>query len=142
MQVNTSNVWLKHVPLKISLFAWSLFHNRLPTKDNLIMSVIIQAEASTFLGGCGIQESADHLFITCRHFIQLWTQICSWLGISSIDSFCAHDHFHQFSQLGGFPRQTHSFLKLIWFTCIWTIWKERNNRIFSNQFLELHQLLD
>jgi len=40
------------------------------------------------------------------------------------------------------PRQTHPFLKLIWFSCVWTIWKERNNPIFNHTTLELHQLLD
>jgi len=110
--------------LKISLFAWRLFRNRLPTKDNLITRGIIQAEANACLGGCGIQESVDHLFITCRHFSQLWTQIFRVLVISSVDSFCVNDNFHQFNQLGEFPGQTHSFLKLIWFACVWTIWKE------------------
>lgn len=107
--------------LKIFLFSLHLFHNRPPTKDNLITRGIIQAEANACLGGCGIQESADHLFITCRHFSQLWTQIFSWLRISSVDFFCANNNFHQFNQLGGFPRQTHLFLKLIWFTFVWTI---------------------
>ncbi|XP_024630861.1 uncharacterized protein [Medicago truncatula] len=29
-------VWLKQAPLKVSIFVWRLFRNRLPTKDNLI----------------------------------------------------------------------------------------------------------
>lgn len=41
--------------------------------------------------------------ITCRHFSQLWTLIHSWLDISSVDTAGAHDHYYQFSQLGGFP---------------------------------------
>jgi hypothetical protein len=76
-QVNTINVWLKHVPLKVYLFVWRLFRNHLPTKDNLITRGIIQAEANVCVGGCGVQESTYHLFITCSHYGQLWMQIRS-----------------------------------------------------------------
>ncbi|AET04044.1 hypothetical protein MTR_8g079570 [Medicago truncatula] len=69
------------------------------------------AEANGSVGGCRVQESADHLFITCSHFGQLWSLIRGWLGISSVDTFCAIDHYLHFDQLGGFPRQTHTFLK-------------------------------
>ncbi|AES95399.1 hypothetical protein MTR_5g025040 [Medicago truncatula] len=65
-----------------------------------------------------------------------------WLGLSSVDTYCAQDHFHQFARLGGFPRQSHPILKLIWLSCALTIWKERNNQIFNNNVLPLHQLLD
>ncbi|RHN41893.1 putative reverse transcriptase zinc-binding domain-containing protein [Medicago truncatula] len=41
-RVTTTTIWLKHVPLKVTLFAWRLFRNRLPTKDNLLMRGIIK----------------------------------------------------------------------------------------------------
>jgi hypothetical protein len=132
----------EHVPLKVTLFVWCFFRNRLPTKDNLLTRGIIQEETAVCVGGCGVQESVDHLLITCSHFGQLWMQIRSWLGLSSVDTHCAQDHFHQFGHLGGIPRQTHQFLKLIWLACAWTIWKERNNQIFNNKALSLHELLD
>jgi len=126
----------------IYLFSWRLFRNRLPTKDNLITRGIIQAEANVCVGGCGFEESADHLFITCRHFSQLWTHICSSLDISSVNISATWDHYHPFGQLDGFARQAHLFLKIIWFACSWTIWKERKNWIFNNNYLELHQMLE
>ena len=51
-------------------------------------------------------------------------------------------HFLQFGHLAGLPRFTYSFLKLIWLACVWVIWKERNNHIFNQKTLELHQLLE
>jgi hypothetical protein len=82
---------------------------------------IIKAEANVCVSGCEVQELADHLFITCRHLGQLWMQIHSWFGISSVDTSSAQGHFHPFGHLGGFPRQTHPFLNLIWFSCTWMI---------------------
>lgn len=35
-----SSLWHKDVPLKIVLFAWRLFKDRLPTKDNLLRRVV------------------------------------------------------------------------------------------------------
>ena len=42
------------------------------------------------------------------------------------------DHFIQVSFMAGMPRDTHSFFKVIWFACVWIIWKERNIRIFKD----------
>lgn len=48
----------------------------------------------------------------------------------------------QFGQIAGFPHSSHSFLKLIWFSCVWTIQNERNNRIFNNKEMDMHHMLD
>jgi len=34
--------------------------------------------------------------------------------------------------MAGMPRSTHSVFKVIWFACVWEIWKDRNNRVFKN----------
>jgi len=57
-------VWLKHVPLKVSMFIWRLLRNRLPTKDNLIRRMVLHQEDTAFVGGCGSSETAVH-FILC-----------------------------------------------------------------------------
>ena len=121
-----------------------LRRNNEKVKQRIIFlcGVSFQEETTACVGRCEVQESADHLLITCSHFDQLWMQIWSWFGFSLVDTYCAQDHFHQFGHLGGFPRQTRQFLKLIWLTCAWTIWKERNNQIFNNKALSLHQLLN
>lgn len=43
--VSTYLLWRKDVPLKVSIFAWRLFRNRLPTKVNLFRRGIISNEA-------------------------------------------------------------------------------------------------
>jgi hypothetical protein len=41
----TTLIWHKQVPVKVSLLAWRLFRNSLPTKDNLVRRHIIAPNA-------------------------------------------------------------------------------------------------
>jgi len=79
----------------------------------------------------------------------VWRIICFCLaiilevfGISLIEPYCLGVHFVQF---GLTCRQSSTFwflLQLLWFSCVWTIWKERNIIIFNQKEEQLQQLLD
>ncbi|GAU35630.1 hypothetical protein TSUD_30470, partial [Trifolium subterraneum] len=58
-------VWHPQVPLKVSIFAWRLLRDRLPTKTNLVIRGILSPTAHFCVSGCGEAESAHHLFISC-----------------------------------------------------------------------------
>lgn len=108
------NMWHKHVPLKVLLFAWRLFRNLLPTKDNLLRRSIIQANFVLCVGGCGMDESADHLFLRCNFFGSVWYLIRDWLRLSSINPGTSADNFVQFIQPNGFQGSLRSFMLWIW----------------------------
>ncbi|GAU44198.1 hypothetical protein TSUD_373340 [Trifolium subterraneum] len=57
-------IWHTQVPLKVSIFAWRLLRDRLPTKANLVTRGIISSEAHYCVSGCGVVESAQHLFLS------------------------------------------------------------------------------
>jgi len=78
-------VWHKQVPLKVSIVAWCLLQDRLPTKSNLHRRDIILVEGDTCVSGCSQAESASHLFIHCDVFGSLWQHIRSWIGVSGVD---------------------------------------------------------
>ena len=59
--VSVSSQWHKDVPLKVVLFAWRLFCDRLPTKDNLYHRHVIDIDAQLCIGGCGEVETSSHL---------------------------------------------------------------------------------
>lgn len=64
-------IWHKHVPVKVSLLAWRLRRNRLPTKSNMMARGIISPEAQLCVSGCREVETAQHLFVTCIIFREL-----------------------------------------------------------------------
>ncbi|GAU26325.1 hypothetical protein TSUD_56230 [Trifolium subterraneum] len=90
-------IWHPQTPLKVSIFAWRLLHDRLPTKANLVTRGILSSEAHQCVSGCGAVESAHHLFLSCSTFGSLWSLVRSWIGSSPVDSHTLSDHFAQFT---------------------------------------------
>jgi len=113
--------WLKQVPLKVSIFVWRLFRNRLPTKDNLIRRGALHLEDIYCIGDCGCPETTNHLFFSCDIFGNVWHRVYQWLGFSFILPNSVCDHFHQFGHMAGLLRVTHSFFKVIWHACVWIV---------------------
>ncbi|MCI14720.1 heat-shock protein, partial [Trifolium medium] len=135
-------IWHKRVPLKVSILAWRLLRDRLPTKANLAARGIITPAALPCVTDCGGVESAQHLFLSCSMFGSLWSSVRSWIGFTAVDHQNLPDHFLQFTHSLGDLRERRSFLQLIWLACVWIIWNERNNRLFRNTAKSLPQLLD
>lgn len=55
--------WHKVVPLKVNIFAWCLFLDRLPTKNILFKQWVFLATSQSCAGGCGNLEGVAHLFL-------------------------------------------------------------------------------
>jgi hypothetical protein len=50
------DIWLKSVPLKVSIYVWRLHRNRWPTKDNLVRRDIIADDSRLCVAGCNFNE--------------------------------------------------------------------------------------
>jgi hypothetical protein len=95
-------IWHNQVPFKVSIFAWRLLRDRLPTKTNLATHGILTPEARSCVARCGDIELAQHLFIYCSIFVSLWSSVRSWIGLSLVDPLHLADHFLHFTlQVGG-----------------------------------------
>ncbi|CAJ2662242.1 unnamed protein product [Trifolium pratense] len=94
-------VWHPQVPLKVSIFAWRLLRDRLPTRVNLVTRRVLSSTASTCVFGCHEAESAHHLFISCRIVSSLWDLVRAWIGIPLVDSSTLRGHFTLFTFSAG-----------------------------------------
>jgi hypothetical protein len=135
-------IWHPQVPLKVSILAWRLLRDRLPTKTNLVARGILSPAAHFCVSGCGEAESAHHLFHSCVTFGSIWALVHSWIDIPMVAYTTLRDHFVQFSFLAGGSRARRSFLQLIWLACVWVVWTERNHRLFRGSASSPHQMLD
>jgi len=140
--VDASFLWHKDVPLKVVLFVWRLFRDRLPTKDNLLRHGVIDHTSKLCVSSCGFLESSNHLFIHCNFFGTVWQFIHRWLGLSVAATFQVPNHFNQFSCSGGTTKVHRSILQVIWFAVVWKIWKERNNTPFNDKECTVNQVVD
>jgi len=77
LPVDVSSIWHRDVPLKVVVFAWRLFRDRLPTKDNLLRRGVINHDSRTCVAGCDFVESSSHLFLHCNIFGSVWHLIYS-----------------------------------------------------------------
>jgi hypothetical protein len=139
---NMELIWHKQVPIKVSILAWRLLRDRLPTKHNLANRGILPLEARLCVSGCGNVEDVNHLFLSCPTFSALWPLVRAWLGVVGVDSQSTSDHFLQFINYAGCSRGRRSFFHLIWLLCVSVLWNERNDRIFRNRQSSLPQMLD
>jgi hypothetical protein len=139
---SNKDVWHKLVPTKVSLFAWRLLKDRIPTRSNLARRHVLQPNDTLCVGGCGYIETAEHLVLGCELFGSVWYLLCNWLGLSYVSPGSVSEHYFQFIHLAGLPRSSHSYLKVIWLACVWAIWKERNNRIFKNAVIDPYNIVE
>jgi hypothetical protein len=86
-------IWHSQVPLKVSIYAWRLLRDRLPTKTNLITRGILSTAAHFCVIGRGAVELAQHLFLSYSTLNSLWALVHSWIDVSSVDTITLRDHF-------------------------------------------------
>jgi hypothetical protein len=86
-------LWHKQVPLTVSILAWCLLRDPLPTKTNLVARGILSPDIAQCAAGCGGVECAQHLFLSCGTFGSLWPLVRAWIGFSTADAHSLSDHF-------------------------------------------------
>lgn len=99
--VPVSSLWHKDFPLKVVLFAWRLFRDRLSSNVNLFRGGVLDQNSLECVAGCGSAESSAHLFLHCNFFGYVCDLIYGWLGISMAAPQFLSDHLIQFSNFLG-----------------------------------------
>lgn len=116
--------------------------DRIPTRSNLVARNVLPPGEPR---GCAFcehgDETASHLFLHCEVVSLIWRKIMDWLGINFINRHNLFSHFACWSDVTA-PRRFMKPFCLIWHTSIWTIWRERNSRIFKNQTKTFDVLVD
>lgn len=129
-------MWRGLVPHRIEVFTWFAILEGLNTRSKLVnLGIIAEEESKCVL--CGhCQEDHSHLFIHCTFSWNLWTWWCNIWGICWISPLTLRQAFEQWlCPLKG------KFLKKVWastfYIILWTVWKERNARIFERSSMHL-----
>jgi hypothetical protein len=70
--------------------------NKLATKDNLVRRGVTQLDSLVCSGGCGFNETSNHLFFECDFFCNLWRDVVKLLKIDTTFSIDICFHALQF----------------------------------------------
>ena len=125
-------VWKAWAPPKVKFFAWLVLQDRIWTADRL------ERRGWPNCGLCPLckreQETGAHLFFKCRYTIRLWRAIIEKIGLHHMDTSTWHLHE---TVKEWWDKRTdctnpnwHAMASLTMLVS-WTIWNERNNRIFG-----------
>jgi len=109
---------IEQIPLRINIFIWRLFLNRLATKMNMFRRNIFDYNDSLCTTTCGMVEDQDHLFFICAFYNQLWLLISGWLGFSTTLHGSLIEHSTQFGGLGGFSNKSLLAFNTIWISVL------------------------
>lgn len=135
-------LWKGLVPFRIEIFSWFVLLGRLNTKSRLIRMNISQSlDPSCVLCISSSMEDIDHLFMLCPFSLQIWHW---WINIWDLAWVFPHTIKEAYEQ--WHPPIKGVFFKKIWhatfFIILWSLWKERNARIFEGRNSSFTQTQD
>jgi hypothetical protein len=115
----------------------------LATNEDKLGSSLHYFSRGTFMRGWLWRHRISSTLIPLLQYFWLPMATCSFMDwILAIDAHTLPDHFvHITYSIGGLWARR-SFLQLIWLTCVWVVWNERNHRLFKNAASPVHHLLD
>ncbi|GJS11636.1 RNA-directed DNA polymerase, eukaryota [Tanacetum coccineum] len=80
-KVATATRWVKFVPIKINIFAWKLYLDRLPTRSNLLLRGVHIPDSSCSVCASG-HETSSHLFFSCCFILDVVRLVCRWWNVT------------------------------------------------------------
>ncbi|KAJ0811025.1 putative RNA-directed DNA polymerase [Helianthus annuus] len=131
--------WSKVATAKVNCFAWRAIDGKIPTLEALrrrgvqVGSVMCSAcQAGT--------ESADHVIIHCPVARCVWMHVWSWIRVPF------REHGEGFSarlaDKSDWPYNKTKAIYAIYLLTAWHLWRNRNNRIFSNKQTDPSRLVE
>lgn len=136
---NWKRLWKGLIPPRIEVFTWLALLRKINTRQKLTALNIIPPDESTCILCNSAPEDSDHLLLHCSFASRLWSW---WLQLWNL-SWVFPSHLDEaFEQWVSFDKNPF-FLKIwcaIFSIVIWTIWKERNARIFRGVSSSIPQL--
>ena len=135
-------IWKSCVPVRVKFFAWSLSLEKINTTDVLQHK---RPFLCLYPDQCVMckqdSESISHLFLQCHYARSLWVKVFNEFGL---DTEVPDNLFHLLDHCSD--KRWKNSIKSLWVCAIWAvswaIWKERNSRIFSNEYVPVSNLWD
>ena len=117
-------------PPKVKFFMWLVLHRRIWTANRRLRHGLQDSDDCNLCSQAS--ETCDHLFVGCVTTRQLWYRLLLPLGLQDLTPLTEESlgiwWLRQREWLSADSRPPFDTLLLL---ITWTIWKERNNRVFN-----------
>ncbi|XP_050209730.1 uncharacterized protein LOC126660308 [Mercurialis annua] len=124
--------WKFKLPPRINFFMWLLARDRISSNIMLIHRGVSLINAScTF---CSEDETSIHIILHCRFAWHTWNPVLKRCNITWSAPNSIHQFFDFWSSLCN--RRFRYLWQTIWFFFIWELWKVRNKRVFSQDYMD------
>lgn len=129
------------MPHRIEVFVWAALLEKINSRQKLAKIGIIASENDICVLCSLHSESSNHLLLHCQFAQIIWYWWINLWGMSWVFPSNLRSAFDQWQSPKTIP-----FFKKVWHACffiiVWTIWKERNSRIFEERSCSAKQLQD
>ncbi|PWA93092.1 RNA-directed DNA polymerase, eukaryota [Artemisia annua] len=127
----TATRWVKYVPIKINVFAWKVFLDRLPTRSNLQHRGIHVSDSLCPICS-SVQEDSSHLFFSCSLVTDVIRLVCRWWNLSWSPHGSYSDWLIWFNSI-RLSSKVKGLLEGVFYVSWWSVWMFRNQLLFSTQ---------
>ncbi|GJW90119.1 RNA-directed DNA polymerase, eukaryota, partial [Tanacetum coccineum] len=127
----TATRWVKYVPIKINVFAWKVFLDRLPTRSNLQHRGVLVSDLLCPLCSSA-QEDSSHLFFSCRLATDIVRLVCRWWNLSWTPFGSYVDWLNWFNSI-RLSSKVKDLLEGVLYITWWSVWMFRNQLLFSSK---------
>ncbi|XP_058755612.1 uncharacterized protein LOC131628815 [Vicia villosa] len=127
------NLWKTSVPFQIKAFGWRLLHDRLATKNNLLIRGIIHSLSNLFCPFClESEESLYHLLSSCHVSREVWSRVASWAGFVNTNKDTIGQHFLVWVEFFKKKKVRSGNEGIVWIAVWWSLWRARIGMIFND----------
>ncbi|GJY40022.1 RNA-directed DNA polymerase, eukaryota [Tanacetum coccineum] len=127
----TATRWVKYIPIKINVFAWKVFLDRLPTRSNLQHRGVLVSDLLCPLCSSA-QEDSSHLFFSCRLATDIVRLVCRWWNLSWTPLGSYADWLNWFNSI-RLSSKVKDLLEGVLYITWWSVWMFRNQLLFSSK---------
>lgn len=136
---SATKLWKGLVPYKVEVFIWLALHDKINTKKRLARLKILSMDEINCSFCNSWPEDTSHLFLQCPYSLEIWGwwwEIWGvrWVWPSSLER--AYEQWSCSSSSKFFGKVWNAIFLVI----VWSLWKERNNRIFNGKVMASNDL--
>ncbi|XP_035839862.1 uncharacterized protein LOC110913183 [Helianthus annuus] len=131
--------WCKWAAAKVNIHSWRMEMEKIPTGVALKYRNVQIGDPLCPLCGSN-EESVERIFIACQVASVIWNGVSSWCKIPNIFAFSIRDLLRIHKEISASECKKEAVQSIIMIGC-WSLWRARNNLIFSNKEIKIDRIM-